>query len=52
MALPISPTPVIRGNDSKKFNAQLKKSAKKRISKKDRQRGIELVNAILSKATI
>jgi GNAT superfamily N-acetyltransferase len=30
MALPISPTPVIRGTDSKRFNAELKKSNNKR----------------------
>jgi len=52
MALPISPTPVIKGEDSRRFNTQLKKSARTRISKNERAKGIALVKSILKKASI
>jgi hypothetical protein len=52
MALPISPTPVLKGADSKRFNSFLKKNEKKRISKKERAKGLSIVKAILEKAKI
>lgn len=52
MALPISPTPVLKGEDSKRFNLQLVKSKKKRISKKERERGLVLMRAVLKNADV
>ena len=50
MALPISPTPVLNGEDSRKFNLELKKNKNKRISETERLKGIALMNEILKKA--
>ena len=52
MALPISHTPVLKGHDSKKFNAQLKKSSRARIKRDERLKGMNLVKAILKNANI
>jgi hypothetical protein len=52
MALPISPTPVLKGEDSKRFNLQLKKSRRNRISKAEREKGIALMKSVLKKANI
>jgi hypothetical protein len=52
MALPISQTPILKGNDSKRFNTQLKKSARTRISRGERLKGMNLVKAILKNAHI
>ncbi len=52
MALPISHTPVLKGEDSKKFNAQLKKNSRVRISRAERAKGVHLVKAILKNAQI
>jgi len=52
MALPISPTPVIKGKDSKLFNRQLKKSRVTRISRTERLKGIALMKSVLEKSTI
>ena len=52
MALPISHTPVLKGEDSKRFNTQLKKNARVRISRAERNKGVNLVNTILKSAQI
>jgi hypothetical protein len=52
MALPISPTPVLKGKDSKRFNLQLLKSRKNRISKTERERGLVLMKAVLKNANV
>ena len=52
MALPISHTPVLKGEDSKRFNTQLKKNSRVRISQSQRTKGITLVKAILKNAQI
>ncbi len=52
MALPISPTPVLKGKDSKRFNLQLKRSKKNRISRTEREKGLSLVKAVLKNATV
>ena len=52
MALPISHTPILKGEDSKRFNAQLKKSSQGRITRNERVKGMKLVKAILKNANI
>jgi len=52
MALPISPTPVLKGKDSRRFNLQLKKSRRNRISRTEREKGISLMKAVLKNATV
>lgn len=52
MALPISPTPILKGKDSERFNRQLKKSKKSRISKADKKKGIALMKAVLKNSNI
>jgi hypothetical protein len=47
MPLPISHTPVLKGADSKRFNAELKKYASSRISRARRAKGISLVQAVM-----
>jgi len=47
MALPISPTPVIKGEDSKKFNEQLKISERERISSGQLEKAMALLKAVL-----
>jgi hypothetical protein len=52
MALPISSTPILKGKDSERFNKQLKKGLKSRISKAERKKGIALMKAVLKNAKI
>ena len=52
MALLISHTPILKGEDSKKFNAQVKKNEHIRISQEERSKGVALVKSILKKAKI
>ena len=52
MALPISQTPVLKGNDSRLFNLQLKKSSRNRISKSLREKGVSLMKAVLKNAVL
>ena len=52
MALPITPTPIIKGEDSRRFNEELAKSSLKKISKKEMNDGIALMKAILQNAKI
>ena len=52
MALPIAPTPILKGEDSRKFNIQLKKNEKKRISDKERENAKEIMQRVLKKAKI
>ena len=51
MALPIAPTPVLRGKDSERFNKSLKKGLKKRVPKKRVEEMKMLVKAVLENAT-
>jgi hypothetical protein len=50
MALPITPTPILKGEDSRRFNEELAKSPFKKISKKEMEEGIELMKAVLKNA--
>ena len=52
MALPISSTPILKGKDSERFNRQLKKNKKLRISKAERIKGMALVKAVLKNSDI
>ncbi len=52
MALPITPTPILKGEDSRRFNEELAKSPFKKISKEERKRGIDLVNSILKNSNL
>jgi hypothetical protein len=52
MALPISHTPVLKGEDSRRFNAGLKKNASLRITRAERTKGINLVKAVLKHSKI
>ncbi len=52
MALPISHTPVLKGEDSRRFNEKLNLDARRPISHEERERGRQLVKAILSKGNV
>jgi hypothetical protein len=52
MALPITPTPILKGDDSRRFNEELQKSSSKKISQSERLKGLQLVEAVLKNANI
>lgn len=52
MALPITPTPILKGEDSRRFNEELKKNYSKRVSKLDYEKGNAFVKAVLAKSSI
>lgn len=52
MALPISPTPILKGKDSELFNRQLKKNKKSRISKAELKKGVAFMRAVLKNSNI
>ena len=52
MALPITPTPILKGEDSRKFNEELAKSSFKKVSHKEMMDGIDFMKAILKNAKI
>jgi len=52
MALPITPTPVIKGEDSRIFNQKLNENYNKRISKEERERGLQLLAIVLANSKL
>ena len=52
MALPITPTPIIKGEDSRRFNEELTKSKFKKISQEERERGIKLVQTLFKNSNL
>ena len=52
MALPITPTPILKGDDSRRFNEEIAKSQFKKISQEDRKRGIELVKTLFKNSNL
>jgi hypothetical protein len=49
MAPPIKATPFLQGQDSNRFNQQLEANKDKKASKEEKERILNLVDAILSK---
>lgn len=52
MAKPIRNTPVLSGNDSKKFNAAISTNSTQKVSAQKREYMSNLVTNVLKKATI
>ncbi len=52
MALPITPTPILKGDDSRRFNEEIAKSPFKKISQEERKRGIELVKTLFKNSSL
>ena len=52
MALPITPTPIIKGEDIRRFNEELAKRKFKKISIEDRKRGVELVKTLFKNSNL
>jgi hypothetical protein len=49
MALPISATPVLKGEEAQKFYADMETDAQKGVSKEEVLRGIKIFDAVMQK---
>jgi len=49
MALPISPTPVLEGNEVKRFYEEMAEDAKKGVSREEVLRSMEIFDAVMEK---
>lgn len=52
MALPITPTPILKGEDSRRFNEELAKSPFKKISKTEYEEAVKLMEAVLKNSKL
>ena len=49
MALPIAATPILEGNDAKKFYEQMIEDEKKGVSREDVLEGMRIFNAVMDR---
>jgi len=52
MALQIKDTPILRGNDAKRFSAEVKENASKKVSAGDYQRAMAVYDKVIVRGYI